>query len=441
MSTKRTYTTEQSPISDEGEQVAPFEYCTGFVLKGWIGEQILDPTTGTSAFEVASTTGERKTVRSVPGKRSGRIVCPLESALIEKGRLLLPSGSQPYGSTEGLVGGIRAHIHKYVILPLEDESLCVHYILFTWLFDRFDTAPYLRFIGDLGSGKSRALRVIGDLCYKPFKAGGSATMSPVFRCLDGFGGCTLCMDEIDLFARNDAHQEMMTMLRQGFQRGAGVLRASRVGDDFEPRDYDVFGPKVLAGRQTFPDAALESRCIRIYMQTGVNLGSMPEELPAEYQEEAQTLRNMLLRWRQDHFFKPLREVQRLAIEPRLGQIYAPLARVINDPATLGALQGVMLTLQSEMTEARRTSLEGCILEAAVTRSRSEQSNSPVKIYIKELADDVRKERGWTEPPHTRKVAAACRGLGIEVKKDAKGSYVLFTPEDAGEVLERYGLAA
>jgi hypothetical protein len=37
------------------------------------------------------------------------------------------------------------------------------------------TAPYLRIVGPYGSGKSRAGRVIGHLCRKPFMTNGATT--------------------------------------------------------------------------------------------------------------------------------------------------------------------------------------------------------------------------------------------------------------------------
>lgn len=69
-----------------------------------------------------------------------------------------------------------------------------------------------------------------------------------------------------------------------------MLRSEDRGDGFEPRDFGVIGPKVLAGRKAFPDAALESRCLRVYTGLGADHDHVPTELSApEFGEEVVTL--------------------------------------------------------------------------------------------------------------------------------------------------------
>jgi CheY-like chemotaxis protein len=69
-------------------------------------------------------------------------------------------------------------------------------VLFSWIYDDFNELPYLRVIGDAGSGKTRFLLTVGSLCYKPIFASGASTVSPLFRALDIFRG-TLLIDEGD----------------------------------------------------------------------------------------------------------------------------------------------------------------------------------------------------------------------------------------------------
>ena len=59
------------------------------------------------------------------------------------------------------------------------EEIATQYILLTWVYDKFNELPYLRLRGDFGSGKTRALLVIGSICYKPFFASGASTVSPL----------------------------------------------------------------------------------------------------------------------------------------------------------------------------------------------------------------------------------------------------------------------
>ena len=52
-----------------------------------------------------------------------------------------------------------------------------HYVLLSWVYDVFNELPYLRFRGDFGTGKTRALIALGSICYKPFFASGSLRRS------------------------------------------------------------------------------------------------------------------------------------------------------------------------------------------------------------------------------------------------------------------------
>src|SRR6266478_1623367 len=113
-----------------------------------------------------------------------------------QGVLLLPSEAASYGSQENLVDSIKRFIHRYADLPEFWEDLSAHYILMTWVYDRFSAVPYLRFLGEPGTGKTRALDVTGVLSYKSIVASGASSISPFFRLIDQWRG-TLVIDEAD----------------------------------------------------------------------------------------------------------------------------------------------------------------------------------------------------------------------------------------------------
>ena len=426
----------ETPASPVGPRV---QCATSFNFANCLVEQVYDRSNRRSELEVMHSNGTTVRVPVFPVPNLHLEIRPVENDLVHRGRVILPEKREPYGSTGALVEAIRQHVERYVVLPEEMRDVAVHYVLLTWVYDRFETVPYLRFIGDLGVGKSRALRVIGQLCYHPFMAAGSASMSAIFRSLDMLGRATLVMDEVDFFLRSDTHQEMMTMLRQGFQKGCGVLRAEAARDTFEPRDYEVFGPKALAGRKSFPDPALESRCLRVYMQAGVPLGNIPSELPASYIEEVLLLQNQLLQWRFDHNFAALQTPEPLDVEPRLLQLFNPLASVVSDTEALGRLRRAMLELQEDMTEMRSTSLEGRIL-AALLAAYDTDGRRPgaLRVQLKPLAGSLGDE--WHKGPTPKTVAGICRGFGMAMGKNKHGAYVEFDPTNHSAILARYGLA-
>lgn len=181
---------------------------------------------------------------------------PPTNNLVEKGVILFPSLPCPYDNEEEILSEIRTFIHKYLDISEVYEQIATYYVLFTWMYDKFNEVPYLRTIGDFGSGKSRFLQTIGVLCYKPIFTGGATTPSPIFRIVNEVRG-TLIIDEAD-FKFSDMTSEIVKILNSGYQKGTPVLRSEGKGT-FEVKAYDVFSPKIVATRETFSDKALESR--------------------------------------------------------------------------------------------------------------------------------------------------------------------------------------
>lgn len=167
--------------------------------------------------------------------------------LITSKCVLLPSIPVDYGFKHELLGDIRDFIHRYVDLSPLFEQLAAHYVLLSWVHDAFGELPYLRLIGDYGTGKTRALMIIGSLCYRPFFASGASTVSPIFHILDRFGG-TLILDEADL-PYSDAKADLVKILNNGTMKGMPVLRTiQNRHKELNPHAFKVFGPKLLRPR-------------------------------------------------------------------------------------------------------------------------------------------------------------------------------------------------
>lgn len=407
----------------------------GLVFTNAVAEQILDPATQTSRFVVAWASGERKEGASIC--LPGRCVRPVDDEIVRRGFVRVPGAAQPYGSIGELVDRIRSHLRSLVVLPNDLEPIIPHYILYTWVFDRFDSAPYLHFIGDLGTGKTQALRVVGDLCYRAFVVAGGSSAPSIFRGLDRYRG-TLVLDESDFFQKNDDHQEIMRLLRTGFQRGQPLMRVEGGHENWEVRPFEVFGPKLIAGRQPFPDEALESRCIPVHMRVNASLEGIQAQLSPDYEKRAAALQDQLLQWRLDNFSKVDLELATApTVEGRLRQVFGPIAAVAQDAEARRALEQVAERSQVELTESRQGSPEGKVL-AVLLRIASERAERPVKVHCKELIDCV--PRAPTDAGRSKRVSAICRGFGLPVERDRDGAYVLFDQARAAHLLARYGLA-
>jgi hypothetical protein len=104
--------------------------------------------------------------------------------LWETGLVRFPSRAMPYDSTEKLLTEIGQFIGRYAQLPDEWREMISLYILVTWVYDRFTALPYLRFLGDKGTGKTRALETCAALAYNGTTASGNITGAALFRTID-----------------------------------------------------------------------------------------------------------------------------------------------------------------------------------------------------------------------------------------------------------------
>lgn len=364
---------------------------------------------------------------------------PPEYNLVDKNVILFPSLATPYTNEEEILSEVQNFIHKHLDISEVFERIATYYVLFTWLFDKFNEVPYLRAIGDFGSGKSRFLQAIGILCYKPVFTGGATTPSPIFRIINEVKG-TLIIDEAD-FKFSDMTSEIVKILNTGYQKGMSVLRSEGKGT-FEVKAYDVFCPKIVATRETFSDKALESRFLVEEMGAGKLRADIPRTLDENFYKDAEHIRNKLLMWRLKNFFEPIERRQDLieGIHPRLNQIVMPLLSIIKDEAIRNQLKTFIIQYNAELVADRGLSWESDIVFAVL---KLEHELELKEVTVKQITDEVNKETDLTDDTlQARKVGWYLRAkLQLKPYKTRKG-YVLSYKENRKRLdmwKERFGI--
>jgi len=345
------------------------------------------------------------------------------NALLEKGVILFPSTALEYENEEEILIDIRNFIHKYLDISEVFEQIATYYVLFTWLYDRFNEVPYLRAIGDFGSGKSRFIQAIGILCYKPMFTGGATTPSPIFRIIDQVKG-TLIIDEAD-FKFSDMTSEIIKILNTGYQKGMPVLRSEGKGV-FEVKAYDVFCPKIVATRDTFSDKALESRFLIEEMGSNKLRNDIPRTLGEDFYSDAECIRNKLLMWRLKNYFEPIERKEDLidGIHPRLNQIVMPLFSIIKDEPIRNNLKTFIIKYNGELTADRGLSWESDIMFAIL---KLEYETGAKEITVKQITDEVNREIDISDDTlQARKVGWYLRTkLQLKPYKTRKGFVLAF----------------
>ena len=301
-------------------------------------------------------------------------ISPFHPAL--KKSVLLPDGLGQYDGVKALHREVAAFIHRYLDIDTFYENLAAYYVLFSWMYDSFQVLPYLRALGDYGTGKTRFLKTIGSICYRPIFAAGATTTSPIFRMLSEFRG-TLVLDEAD-FVNSDAEADIVKILNIGYSTDFDVQRTGKTADgQFSVEFYEVFGPKVIATRRRFKDRALESRCLTKEMGGLLPRSDIPIVLPLSFRDEARKLRNKLLRYRLEHW-KPALEVTNddmdRTIEPRLNQVTMALKKLVGDPELVEEINQFIREHQRQTIIERSMTLAAKVLQAII-----ELGNEPLGL--------------------------------------------------------------
>jgi len=361
--------------------------------------------------------------------------------LLSSGCVLLPSDVGAFADKDELVADVRAFIHRYVDLSPLFEEIAAYYVLLSWVHDAFNEMPYLRFQGEYGTGKTRALLAVGSLCYKPFFASGASTVSPIFHVLDAFGG-TLVLDEADL-RFSDATADLTKILNNGTMKGLPVLRTmTNRHRELNPQAFKVYGPKIVAMRDGFHDEALESRFLTERTGGRPLRSDIAVSIPDVMHAEARALRNRLLAWRfaarHGVAIDPARTVEGLS--PRGNQMALPLLSLIDDANLRDRIGRDLVALEARVVTKRAAAPEATMVRVLAKLFGSARvTHLPLSAVTSAYNEEA---GGRGDAPLSVKGAGwLVRGkLGLETAK-TRGVYVIPQSErgKVSELADRYGI--
>lgn len=358
--------------------------------------------------------------------------------LLKNKVILFPSEAKEYGSQKELIRDIQAFIHKYLSVSLFFEKIASYYVLFSWIYDDFNELPYLRGLGDYGTGKSRFLQVVGSICYRPIFASGATTVSPIFRILNDFRG-TLILDEAD-FKFSDTTAEIIKILNNGFMKGMPVLRSEGNNKkSFDVKAYNVFSPKMIASRMLYKDTALESRMITEDMNLNFPRKDVPFNIPDLFWNEALEIRNKLLMFRFQNKgkckIKP--ELENREIEPRLNQIAIPLMSIIEDQEIIKEIQQHIKEYNEKIKTDRTLGYSYQILDAICELL----DDGYIRPTIHQVAEKFNKDLSISEAITSKKMGYLIRKtLDLKTERTRDGYVVSESnKEKIGILRKRYGI--
>ena len=195
-----------------------------------------------------------------------------------------------------LLDEIAATFRRYVALPEAADVALALWTIHAHAHDAAEVSPILALTSATKRcGKSTTLAVVGALVPRPLPAA-SISAAVVYRAVELYRP-TLLLDEADTFALGE-RDDLRGLLNAGHTRSAAyAIRA--VGDDFEPRAFCVWAPKVLALIGRLPDT-LADRSIVIELRRRAPGETVERLRIGRLHDDLEPIRRRATRWAQDN---------------------------------------------------------------------------------------------------------------------------------------------
>jgi hypothetical protein len=397
----------------EAEKKTKKEVCIGKVYGSAMFEQILD-TTGKQKYAVYEEV-ENKEWRLDTTRLEYEGFIPLQ-----KTPLTHPPPPEEYESEEQLYNAVREYIRKHLDLvhPLGYDVLA-SFIFKTWIEELFDFTPYIGFFGREAVGKSRALEILKELCFRAWFTTG-ITSACLFRLTEKFRP-TLLLDESE-FLTSEEKRELIGLINAGQRRGIMIPRMKEHSQEAE--FFSVYGSKCISGTEQLK-ATTTSRMITFVMTK--NIRPIPRIVD---KAEASKLRSQLLMWR----FRKISEMKNgtelkattefKELEPLSGrtfELFYPLYYSAPATARPNILEFAKELEQSKL-QAEKTELASMVFEAIINlKDRKAYKGILLLADIAQYVNTDQPIQYWI-PEKT--IAKKCRQMGLETTRTNRGTAIL-----------------
>lgn len=369
----RMLKTVQSKKKKQSGEDAP-ELIYGGFINGYLVEYLYDPEANQATFAWRDPDGAVHTGESL---RIGDVTYAprQEDETVKMGGVLFPSKLGQLKTTREMAAYLENFVKSVYLLPSASEAkIIAYYILLTWVYDAFQAIPYLRVMGEPGSGKSELMKRVAMVCYRRIIGNGCNTTASLFHIVQKYQG-TVYLDEMDMWD-STASMEIIKFLNLGAMRDGMITRMVERSDEkgnkvFEPQMYRTFCPKLLTQQKDFRDQAVGTRCLTFKLQPRETVelvkAGIPLNITPEMEQEALAIRNMLVRWKLEHW-KPSIEVKTefldFEISSRLNQVTGPLLAIAqDDPELQKEIRGFLRAYYQELVLTRSMTIAARVIEA------------------------------------------------------------------------------
>jgi hypothetical protein len=330
-----------------------------------------------------------------------------KGVLVPLQRLLWPMSGMPidYDNESALFNDLIEFFKKHECL--RDANAYEILAAFTFLTYRLDyefsATPYLDALGPKGTGKTRLLELLSQVCYRGWLVTHPSPAS-VFYVVDRFAP-TVLADNYEFWAK-ETRRELDGLFNAGYRVGMVVPRRPKDesgGNELEV--YKVFCAKAVSGTRVLSDA-LDSRCIR--MRTARSTEPMPMFIDLG---TACQLRSKLLAYRFKHFEAPIPRDESLKNQYwRVGEIFYPLLTVAPNEEVAGKIAEFAKGIYSEDIEEEASSFDADVVKAVIQAQPLAISG---KLRISSIVNAFNDGREDDDKINGRRLGWALKRLGFK----------------------------
>lgn len=426
-------------------------YTSFFETRDFIYEQIISAELATDADEkteevLASFIKYNKkddsweTVSSF--KYRNKTYKPIIDDIFLKNGVCLPTGVEEYKNTKEIIDLIKKYLMERIQLPTKPinyEKFLPHLVLFYWVYEKFPFIPYIQFVGGTGTGKTTAMEIFGDLCYKAVDSTSSLTIASMFRIATQWKG-TMLIDEFN--NRGESSNELIAFLKAGVSNR--LLYRVEGEKSKELKAYVIKAPKIFTSETPINDAGLQSRTIVIKMDK--NTRSLPLYQLDEDLEECTLIRNKLLLWRLRNMNKiDLKKIkfgfpELNAFDRRVQQIITPVY-YFSDEHTKKDILEFAKDQEMETLRTRKDSIDGVIFEILLDIW---EKNSEAQLKtVTSMFNEEQKNRGYKQEYTEKRIGNIVRkiiGFETERRGHDKNYWVVWDKDIEANKRQYYGIS-